>query len=89
MCKICGRVWGVVEVYKLISVCDRIPGKWNEEITVYETVVQERVRRGAISTSQAVQDPVQCFIPKFAPGSVFRELPTDFNLCELSKKKQL
>lgn len=44
---------------------------------------QARARRGAIDTSQAVQDPVECFILELRRGG--RGDCRDFNLCELSK----
>jgi len=63
--KIGGRVWGVVEVGKLISV---VTGSLKNGISVYETLWTGQVRQGAIYTSQAVQDPVQPFIRGICAG---------------------
>ena len=43
------------------------------------------MRQGAIHTSQAVQDPVQCLMSR---GCFFRESPADFNLWELPKSQE-
>jgi len=64
--KIGGRVWGVVEVGKLISV---VTGSLKNGISVYETLWTGQVRQGAIYTSQAVQGPVQPFIRGICAGS--------------------
>ena len=36
--EIVGRVWGGVDFGNLISDCDRIPEKWNDQISVWETL---------------------------------------------------